>query len=62
MDIAVYAIAASVLFAASAALVAAGLEIWCRNARRWRLIRDAYTEGFLDGSAAADELRNAEDG
>lgn len=54
MEVAKTVLAFSVLFMASAACVAIGLEVWCRNAKRWRLIRNAYAEGARDAIKAND--------
>jgi len=57
MEVAKDILAFSVLFLVSAASVAAGIEIWLRNAKRWRLIRNAYAEGAKD---AHEAMRSAQ--
>ena len=41
------------LLAGSGALLAIALEWWATVPGRWRLIRDAYSEGFRDGEKSA---------
>jgi hypothetical protein len=61
MDVAKDILAFAVLFVVSAGLVFVGLEIWCRNAKRWRLIRNAYIEGVRDANKVNTAKENSND-
>lgn len=47
-EVAKMVLVVAVVFIASAGLFGLGLEMWIRNAKRWRLIMDAYAEGVRD--------------
>jgi hypothetical protein len=61
MDVAKDILAFAVLFVVSAGLVGVGLEIWCRNSKRWRLIRNAYIEGVRDANKVNTAKENSND-